>query len=167
MSIPGNAYIAQTGGNFTAPASPAAVALAAATAKTVLAVTVGSANQPSFVELGFGIDGTSGSVLVELGLLTAATAGTTTALTPQQIRGWPAQASAQTAAFNYTAEPTAYATIARQWLLPMPTGQSLLQFPLGREVTGIVTAATAGKAVGVRVTSTIVANCRCYLEYEE
>jgi hypothetical protein len=167
MSIPGNAYVAQTGGNFTAPASPAAVALAAATAKTVLAITVGTTNQPSLVELGFGIDGTSGSVLVELGLLTAATAGTTTALTPQQVRGWPAQASAQTAGYNYTAEPTAYATIARQWVIPMPAGEGILQLPLGREVTGIVTAATAGKMVALRVTSTIVANCRAYFEYEE
>ena len=167
MAVPGNAYIAQTGGNFTAPASPAAVALTAATAKTVLGLTAGSANQPALVEMGFGIDGTSGSVLVELGLLTNAGAGTATSITPQQVRGWPAQTSAQTAAYNYTAEPTAYSTIARQWLFPMPLGAALLQFPLGREVTGIVTASTVGKLIAVRVTSTVTANCRVYLEYEE
>jgi hypothetical protein len=167
VAVPGNAYVAQTGGTFTAPASPAAVALVAATAKTVLGIVVGTANQPALVELGIGFDGTTGSVLVELGLLTAAAAGTATAGTAQQVRGWPAQTSAQTSSYNYTVEPTAYSVIARQWLIPMPTGQSVLQFPLGREVTGIVTAATAGKTIGVRCTSTIACNCRAYIEYEE
>lgn len=169
MSIPGNAYVSQTGGNFTAPASPAAVALTAATAKTVLAMTVGTNNPPSIVELSISCDGASGTLLIEVGLLTAATAGTgTTGLAPQQVRGWPASPSALTYGFNYTVEPTAYTVIARQWLVPMPTAPlGPYQLPLGREPTGIVTAATAGKMIGVRLTSSIGANARVYIEHEE
>lgn len=169
MSVPGNAYVSQTGGNFTAPASPAAVALTAATAKTVLTLTVGTNNQPAITELGVSCDGASGTLLIELGLLTAATAGTGTAsLAPQQVRGWPPSPSQLTYGFNYTVEPTAYTVIARQWLVPMPTAPlGPYQFPLGREVTGIITAATAGKMIGVRLTSSIGANARVYIEHEE
>jgi hypothetical protein len=85
-----------------------------------------------------------------------------------QVRGWPVQTSANTHLYNYSAEPTAYATIARQWILPMPFTPFVVQFPLGRELTAIVTAATAGKTIGVRVTaSTGTPNVRAYFEYEE
>lgn len=167
MAVPGNAYVTQTGGTFTAPTGPAAVATST-TAKTVLALTVGTNNQPALTEFGISSDGTSGTLLVELGFLTAATAGTATAGTLQQIRGWPVSASAHTAAYNYTVEPTAYTVIARQFILPMPFTPFVLQFPLGREPTGIITAATAGKMIGVRVTaSTGTPNVRVYLEHEE
>jgi hypothetical protein len=167
MSVPGNCYIAQTGSTLTPPAAPAAVATST-TAKTVLALICGTANQPSITEFCISSDGATGTLLVELGFLTAATAGTATAGTAMQIRGWPPQVSANTHAYNYTAEPTAYATIARQFILPMPFTPFILQFPLGREPTGIVTAATAGKTIGVRVTaSTGTPNVRAILEYEE
>jgi hypothetical protein len=167
MSIPGNAYIAQTGSTITPPASPAAVATST-TAKTVLALLAGTANQPSITEFGISSDGATGTLLVEIGYLTAATAGTTTSGTVMQIRGWPAQTSANTHAYNYTVEPTAYSIIARQFILPMPFTPFVMQFPLGREPTGVVTAATAGKTIGVRVTaSTGTPNVRAYFEYEE
>jgi hypothetical protein len=167
MSVPGNCYIAQTGSTLTPPAAPAAVATST-TAKTVLALLAGAANQPSITEFGISTDGATGTLLVELGYLTAAGAGTATAGAPMQIRGWPPQTSANTHAYNYTAEPTAYSVIARQFILPMPFTPFILQFPLGREPTAIVTAATAGKTIGVRVTaSTGTPNVRAYLEYEE
>jgi hypothetical protein len=167
MAVPGNAYVAQTGGTFTAPAAPAAVATST-TAKTVLTLTVGTTNQPAVTEFGISSDGTSGTLLVELGWLTAATAGTATAGTMQQLRGWPVQTSASTSSYNYTVEPTAYSVIARQFILPMPFTPFIMQFPLGREPTGIITAATAGKMIGVRVTaSTGTPNVRAYFEIEE
>lgn len=167
MAVPGNAYVAQTGSTITPPASPAAVATSTV-AKTVLALLVGTVNQPSIVEFGISSDGATGTLLVELGYLTAATAGTGTAGTAMQVRGWPVQVSAHTHLYNYSAEPTAYATIARQWILPMPFTPFVVQFPLGREPTGIVTAATAGKTIGVRVTaSTGTPNVRASFEYEE
>lgn len=167
MAVPGNAYVVQTGGNFTAPATPADVALST-TAKTVLQLTAGTANQPAIVELGFWCDGTTGFLVAELGLLTAASAGTGTALTPQQVRGWPAQTSQNSAAHSYTVEPTVYSVIARHWKIPLPMAPWIEQFPMGREPTGIVTAATAGKAIAVRLTvSTGTPNGGAYLEYEE
>lgn len=167
MAVPGNAYVAQTGGNFTAPTGPADVALST-TAKTVLAVTAGTANQPSITELDLWCDGTTGFLVVEVGLVTAATAGTATSLTPQQVRGWPAQASAATAAFNYTVEPTVYSTILRHWKIPLPMMPWIVQFPLGREPTGIITASTAGKMIAVRMTVTTgTPNAGALLEYEE
>jgi hypothetical protein len=167
MSIPGNSYLAQTGSTLTPPASPAVVATST-TAKTVLALLAGAANQPSITEFGISTDGATGTLLVELGYLTAAGAGTGTAGTVMQVRGWPPQASANTHLYNFSAEPTAYATIARQWILPMPFTPFIVQFPLGRELTAIVTAATAGKTIGCRVTaSTGTPNVRAYFEYEE
>jgi hypothetical protein len=167
MAVPGNAYVTQTGGTFTAPTGPAAVATST-TAKTVLAITVGTNNQPAITEFGISSDGATGTLLVELGFLTAASAGTATAGTLQQVRGWPVSASSHTAFYNYTAEPTAYTVIARQLILPMPFTPFILQFPLGREPTGIITAATAGKMIGARVTaSTGTPNVRAYFEHEE
>lgn len=167
MSIPGNAYVVQTGGNFTAPATPADVALST-TAKTVLGLTAGTANQPSITELDVWCDGTTGFLVVELGLVTAAAAGTATSITPQQIRGWPAQSSQASAAYNYTVEPTAYSVISRHWKIPLPMAPLLLQYPLGRETTGIVTASTAGKLIAVRMTVTTgTPNGGALMEYEE
>ena len=167
MAVPGNAYVVQTGGNFAAPATPVDVALSTA-AKTVLGLTAGSANQPALTELDIWCDGTTGFLIAELALATAAGAGTATALTPQQVRGWPASASQATAAFNYSAEPTVFSTIARHWKIPLPIGPSVLQFPLGREITGIVSAATIGKLIAVRLTvSTGTPNGGALLEYEE
>jgi hypothetical protein len=104
MAVPGNAYVAQTGSTLTPPASPAAVATSV-TAKTVLALLVGTVNQPSIVEFGISSDGASGTLLVELGYLTAATAGTGTAGAAMQVRGWPVQTSAHTHSYNYSASP--------------------------------------------------------------
>ena len=167
MAVPGNAYVVQTGGNFTAPTGPADVALST-TAKTVLGINVGSANQPCLTELDVWCDGTTGFLTVELGLLTGATTGTSTSITPQQVRGWPAQTSAQTAGSNYTVEPTAYSVIARHWKIPLPMMPMIVQFPMGREPTGIVTASTAGKIIAVRLTvSTGTPNGGALIEYEE
>ena len=167
MAVPGNAYVVQTGGNFTAPATPADVALST-TAKTVLGLTAGSANQAAITELDVWCDGTTGFLVVELGLVTNGAAGTATSITPQQIRGWPAQTSAQTAFYNYTVEPTTYSVIARHWKIPLPMMPMIVQFPMGREPTGIVTASTAGKLIAVRMTvSTGTPNGGALIEYEE
>lgn len=163
--VPGNAYTVHTGAS--------AVALAAATAKTALYVLTGSANQPSLVELCLGFDGVTASAvpaLVELTYGTAAsnsTPGTgSTTFSPLQMRGWPAQTSASTAANNCTSEPTVQTTM-RQWLVTPNGGLLIVQFPMGREPTGIVTAATAGKLMGLRATAPAVVNVRGYFEYEE
>ena len=146
-----------------------ATALAAATAKTLLNVIAGANDSPYIVEFGVSFDGVTASavpVAVELVMSTQATAGTTTAQTPQQIRGWPTQTGNCTAAVNYTIEPTVL-TVIKTWLVTPNGGVLVVQFPLGREPQGVVAASTIGKGLGIRCTAPAIVNVRAYLEYEE
>jgi hypothetical protein len=167
-AVPGNAYTVCTGGTATA----GAIALAAATAKTVIGVASGSANQPSIVECAFSFDGVSASavpVLVEWVSGTNATnpPGTaSTTMTPKQTRGWPAQSSQSTAAYNWTTEPTVLEAYKKRFLTPNG-GLLVIQQPMGREMTGIVTAATQFKFIGYRLTAPAIVNTHSDLEYEE
>lgn len=163
--VPGNSYTVNTGS--------AAQALAAATAETLLYVLAGTANQPSLAELCVGFDGVTASAvpaLVELCYGTAATNSTpgtgSTSFTPLQGRGWPAQTSQSTAANNVSSEPTVLVS-HRQWLVTPNGGLLIVQFPLGREPTGNVTASTTGKMLAVRATAPAIVNARGYVEYDE
>lgn len=158
-SVPGNAY------TIVSPAFALST-----TAKTAINLISGSANQPSIVEYGISCDGTTGNLLIELCQSTQATTGTVgSSPTPAQIRGWPAQTSQNTAGISYTAEPTVLTTSGvKRWRIPLPGGPFVLQAPLGRETSGIVTAATAGKGLCLRLTaSTGTPNGDSYVEYEE
>lgn len=164
--VPGNAYTVHTGS--------AAISLTGASAKTIMYVNAGSANQPSFTEFSVGFDGVTATAvpaLVELVYGTKAsnsTPGTgSTSFTPLQIRGWPAQASVQGAANNCSSEPTVL-TMIKPYLLTPNGGLLVIQYPLGREPTGIASGtAASGNQVGVRVTAPAAVNVRGYLEYEE
>lgn len=165
MSVPGNAYSVMTGGTATA----GACALAAATAKTAVMIIAASANQPALTQVAVSFDGVTASavpVLVEMVTSTQGAAGTTTAQTPIQKRGWPAQASQTTAGQTYTAEPTTL-TVVDKWLLSPNGGIIILPFPLGREPTGVVTAATAAKGYGIRLTAPAIVNVHVSVEFEE
>lgn len=166
-SVPGNAYGWQTGGTATALPS----ALVAATAKTVVLILAATANQPSITEIGVSFDGvttTAVPVLVELVSGTAGAAGTPRAALAagKQLRGWPAQTSQTTAGDTYTAEPTTQLS-NRKWLVSPYGGLWSVQYPLGREPTGIVTAATDGKTWSLRLTAPAAVNCHAYIEWEE
>lgn len=166
-SIPGNAYTWNTGG--TATAVPAA--LTGATAKTVVLLVMAAANQASIVEISVSFDGVTAAnvpALVELISGTAGGAGTprSALVAGKQIRGWPAQTSQTTAADTYSAEPTTE-LVAKKWLVTPNGGLFVLQNPLGREPTGIVTAATDAKTWGLRVTAPVAVNCHAYMEFEE
>lgn len=156
-SVPGNAYTV----NSTAFAL-------STSAKTAIMIIAGSANQPAIVEWGVSLDATTGSLLMELVYSTQGAAGTVgSSPTPTQVRAWPAQTSANTAGINYTAEPTTLTRI-KGWRMAMPGGPFVFQAPLGREPTGIVTAATSGKGIGIRLTaSTGTPSSDSYVEYEE
>jgi hypothetical protein len=164
--IPGNAYVVHTGSS--------AIALSAATAKTIFYVNAASANQPSFVELAVGFDGTTSTntpALVELVYGTKAsnsTPGTgSTTFTPLQLRGWPAQASAQAAANNCTSEPTVLTTI-KQWLVTPFGGLLVVQSPMGREPTAVASGTSvSGNQIGIRLTAPQTVNARGYGEFEE
>jgi hypothetical protein len=165
-ACPGNAYIVHTG--------TSAVALTAATAKTIWYVNAAAANQPTFVEFAVAFDGVTASntpALVEIVYGTKAsnsTPGTgSTTFTPLQTRGWPVQTSQQTAANACSSEPTVLTT-NRQWLLSPNGGLLVIQFPLGREPTAIASGtAASGNQIGMRVTAPQTVNVRGYCEYEE
>jgi hypothetical protein len=166
-TVPGNAYTWCTGG--TATAVPAA--LTAATAKTVLLIVAAATNQPSIAELSVSFDGVTAAnvpALVELITGTAAGAGTPRAALAagKQIRGWPGQTSQTTGADTYSAEPTAE-LVNKKWYVSPNGGLLVIQNPLGREQTGIVTAATDAKTWGLRVTAPNAVNCHAYMEIEE
>jgi hypothetical protein len=166
MSVPGNAYVVSTG--------TAAIALTAAAAKTVMYINAAAANQPSIVEFSISFDGvtaTNTPALIEFVFGTKAsnsTPGTgSTTFTPLQLRGWPAQASANAAANNCSSEPTVL-TAVKQWLLTPNGGLLVIQMPLGREITAVASGtAVSGNQVGIRVTAPQIVNTRGYIEYEE
>lgn len=164
-AVPGNAYAVMTGG--TATAVP--VALASTVAKTLVLITAATVNQPAITEIGISFDGVTASavpVLVELVSGTGGTAGTSTAQTPKQLRGWPAAASQTTGTQAYTVEPGTQ-LVNRKWYVTPNGGTFVLQFPLGREPTGIVTAATDAKTWSIRATAPAAVNAHAYVEFEE
>jgi hypothetical protein len=164
-AVPGNAYSVMTGGTATAGAA----ALAAATAKTLVMITAATANQPAVVEIGVSFDGVAASavpVLVELVSGTATTTGTVVAQTPKQLRGWPAQTAQTTGQITITAEPTVQ-LVNRKWLVTPNGGLFVVQFPLGREPTGLVTATTDAKTWSLRATAPAIVNAHAYMEFEE
>lgn len=164
-SVPGNAYAVHSG--------TSALALAAATAKTVIYINAAAANQPSIAEISVGFDGVTASavpVLMALNYGTKATNSTpgtaSTSFTPLQLRGWPTQASANTAANACTSEPTVLVT-NKQWLIP-PTGGLVLSFAMGREATGVASGtAISGNQIALTLTAPAIVNSRSYVEFEE
>lgn len=168
-SVPGNAYTVMTGG-LSLTNTP--VALAAATAKTALYILAGSNNAFSPVELVLSFDGatsTATPVLVEIMYGTAATNSTpgtgSTSQTPKQVRGV-SSASAHSAAYNCTSEPTVYEPVRKFYVTPFG-GNYTIQYPLGREFTSQVSASTQGKMIAVRLTAPAIVNAHVGIEYEE
>lgn len=139
------------------------VALAAATAKTVLSAINAANGLIRIPELSVSFDGTSSTaepVTVELCSSTEATAGTGTAHTIVQCRG-----AARTAQFTakraFTAEPTVL-TVLKRWLVHPQTGITV-PAPLGREPEQTTTA----DALVLRCTAPAAVNCQAYMEVEE
>ena len=139
------------------------VALTAATAKSILAVINAANGLIRATGLGVSFDGVSATaepVTIELCRSTQATAGTTTAFTPLQVRGAVRTVQA-TAAVNYTAEPTVL-TVTHTWLVHPQSGFTI-QFPFGREPEQTASA----NALTVRCTAPAGVNVRGWLEFEE
>ena len=117
-------------------ATTAAVALTAATAKSVLGVASGAQFGVDFKKLHMGFDGVTASavpVLVELCYATFATNGpgtNSTSRTPSQVYGRTIAITGVTAASNWTAEPTVL-TVLDQWTLTPNGGTVLYDVPLG------------------------------------
>lgn len=138
------------------------VALAAATAKTVVGVL--PSKVLTVVEVALSFDGTSATatpVLIEFCRGDGTTAGTTTSVTPLRTRGRNVAAGA-TAFKNATAEPTVL-TVLRAWRVP-PSAGFILQYPLGREPEAD---SSVDKLYCVRVTAAATVNATGALEFEE
>src|SRR3954469_13604085 len=87
----------------------AAVALVAATPKTVLSAISPAAKDMVLVEMSVGFDGVTASatpVLIELTRSSQGAAGTSTAVTARQVRGISQATFAGTAGSNFTVAPT-------------------------------------------------------------
>lgn len=148
---------------YTITSGTSAVALSAATAKTVVGVVCASNVSAKITEIGVSFDGASGTavpVLVELCDSSGAGAGTPGATpTPRQVRGL--TRAAQTTGGNaYSAEPTTL-TVIKHWLVHPQTG-AVLQFPLGREPEHV-----GAGGLFLRCTAPATVNVRAYLEFEE
>lgn len=138
-----------------------AVALSAATAKSILGVKAhaNSGIQVSALRIGFdGVTASAAPVLVELCYCTWATnsPGTnSTSVTPAQKSGRVLTAGF-TAGKTWTTEPTAL-TVLDEWLLTPNGGLALIDIPLGNEydsalAEGFVIRCTAPATVNVRAT---------------
>ena len=140
----------------------AAVALVAATAKSILSVIQGAGVAARITELAVSFDGVAAAntpVLVELCQSTQATTGTSTAFTPVLTRGQ-VRTVQSTAAVNYTAEPTVL-TVIKTWLIHPQTSYPM-QLPLSREPERV----GAGAFV-LRCTAPQAVNVRAHVEFEE
>ena len=143
-------------------ATGAAVALAAATAKTILAVTAPAQFGIDLTKLRLAFDGVTSSavpVLVELCSSTGATAGTSTAGTVNQIYGRTITAGFTTA-YNYTVEPTVL-TVIESFLITPNGGTYVYDWPLG---TSPDTAVSQGFML--RLTAPAVVNARATFNFE-
>lgn len=145
------------------------VALSAATARTAAMVISGTSQDATLALVKVSFDGVTAAaspVLVEYVFSTQATAGTSTAFTPLQVRDWPARISGCTAGIAYTVEPTVLTVVDAFWLDPYK-GTYAEAYPLGREPQGVITAATSGKGIGIRLTAPAAVNARVLIEYED
>ena len=154
---------------FVVKSSSTAFALAANTAATIVNCISGT-RALIVTEFGVSFDGVTASavpVLVELCSSTQAGAGTPGASpTPLPIRPTDGAAAIFTAGTDYTAEPTTVVPL-KHWLLTPAGGVLVIQFPLGREISGSVTASAAGKGLLLRLKAPAVVNARAYMEVEE
>lgn len=151
---------------YAVTSGTSAVALAAATAKTIVNLIAGSAVGIHVVEFGISFDGVTASavpVLVELCQSTQATAGTSTGGTVNQLRGR-VQSSGITAGVAYSAEATVL-TPVKQWLVTPNGGLLVIQSPLGREGETDLSGGTI-KGIALRCTAPAIVNTRAYMEFE-
>lgn len=145
---------------YTAPG--ASSALTAATAKTVLSVTGAASFGVNWLRYAISFDGASSTAVpakIELCTFTAATAGTSTAVTVQQVAGTSITAGF-TAATNYSAEPTVL-TPFETFTLPVYGGTGIVAFTPGQEPNSVVS-----QGFAIRVTAPASVNCTATMYFE-
>lgn len=141
-----------------------AVALVAATAKTV-AVAASGSNTLRVVDLTVCCDYTTSAtpIAVKVELVKYTNAGTNTAQTPTRVNGEAQnRAPISTGGINCTVEPTG-PTVLKTWSIIFPGGPFELQGPQGRELAYLVNAGF----IGVRCTASAACNIYVNLQFEE
>ena len=137
-------------------------ALTAATAKTVLTVVAPASFGINLLKIKVSFDGATSTAVpakVELCSHTAATAGTSTAVTAQQVAGTTI-ASGVTAATNFTAEPTVLTPIDT-YTVPVYGGTVIEPFTPGQEPNSVVS-----QGFALRITAPAAVNCTATFWYE-
>ena len=141
-----------------------AVALVAATAKTVAIASTGT-NTARVVDITVSADYVTIAtpITLKVELVKYASAGTSTAQTPTRVNGEAQNRAAITAGgINCSAEPTTPVVI-KTWMLVLPGGPFELLGPLGREIGY----AAASSFFGVRCTASSACNVYVNLQFEE
>lgn len=147
-------------------ATGAAVALSAATAKTVLYVLAPASFGIDLISYELAFDGVTASavpVLVEVNTCTAAsnsTPGTgSTSGTVNQLYGRSITAGF-TGAYNCTSEPTVQTNVEQHLLTPVG-GLIVRDYPLGQTIDTAVSS-----SICLRLTAPAAVNCRAMLRFE-
>ncbi|MFD1055411.1 hypothetical protein [Terrabacter terrigena] len=137
------------------------VALAAATAKTVIEVAAGATVTARIVAASVSFDASAAAAGIKVELVRYATTGTGTAYTPLKYNGeGQARAALCTCKVNDTVEPGT-PVVVETYYVPNTAGQ-FWQIPLGREAY-----LPSSTLIGLRVTSAAVVNCAANLQWEE
>jgi hypothetical protein len=139
------------------------------TAKTACNVIASATKSFVIIEFGVSVDQGTGRCFVELFESTQAGAGTATGTGAKQTGGYSAGTDGTpecTYGREYSAEPTAL-TVLKSWWFPCP-GPLVIQFPLGREPTSLLSGSTNHKALGIRLKADSgTPNADAYLEWIE
>lgn len=141
-------------------ANTAEVALAAATAKTIVQIVAASNDNVLVKEWGVYFDGVAPTAEpVQVRLLRQTTAGTMSALTPVQRKG-PAVTLQTTAQHTATVEPTAGNVMAVREVHPQAGYQE--KFAPGEEIE-----VTNGGRIAIECTAPAIVNVRAEIVFEE
>lgn len=137
-----------------------AVALAAATAKTIIEGSATANVPPEWIGLDLTFDGVTASAIpVRVDLCTYSATGTGTGYTPKKF-GQAVGVAASTWKINDTVEPSS-AVIVYSWYIP-PTSGIFYLWPLGRELFHAVSTVQ-----GIRLTAPAAVNVIANLIIEE
>ena len=139
----------------------AAVALSAATVKTILQLNAPANQRLKLQRVGVFFDGSSTTAVpVLVRLIVATTAGTNTALTLNKKVSSDSETIQTTAGENASAEPTK-TTLLDQWLVHPQQGLDLT-YAFGQEHVIV-----GGGRVALDVTAPAAVNCRAKIDFEE
>lgn len=141
--------------------APGEIALAAATAKTVLQVKAPANIRLKLLEWGVAFDGTNGAAEpVVVQLLRTTTDGTFTSYTPLKVDDSLAETIQSTAGHTATAEPTAGDVLEQRNVHPQTSYEKIYSFGDEVKVGG-------GDRLAIKCTAPAVVNVVPYMKFEE